>query len=609
MTEAEIVGVAAAARRLRGRCEWLEMQATEEFTRRYWEDEPAKGPEKGPDGRWKFKGRDAEQAHKELAMELVDDSRAAEERMDLSLALRDRLPLMAALLAAGQIDRHRCEIVHAETSVLSDEDARMADAMIGLHAPELRYDALRRKARVVALMLDPDSDRQRKERATRRKARVEVFPEKSGNYAVAGRELPAGDALASKAHVQGIARDLKSHGVPGTVREIEVMVYLDLTQGRDPYDRLPRDESHGGESHEASQAAGSHDRSVRDTGGERGSATGPYGDDPGSRRQPRDWDGEDDWHGQDWDEDDEDEDDSGNGGGPRDEGGRRDPGVGGGRRDPGGGSRWPFSPPGHGMPGDRAPFPASIHLLVTADTLLGWSNRPGEAGRDIIDPQTMRDLVQAASHHSRTRWDVTLVGADGTAIAHGRARGQNPWNPRPPGVSGTDDTSDHAGNDRDGGTASRDGPGRALDGTSHQRETSSAPAPASALTPAQRAKVAGFLAGLGVTFTTIAKGSCDHAGHEDRYRPSAALQGLIRARNATCPSPVCDARAHHNDIDHTNPWPLGPTDQCNLGPPCRGDHRTKQAPGWLLEQPEPGVFRWKTPNGRSYWTHPTQYDV
>jgi len=413
--------------------------------------------------------------------------------MDLSLACRDRLPLMTALLASGRIDRHRCEIVHAETATLSDDDARMADAMIAPCAPQLKYDALRRKARTVALMLDPDSDRQRKERATRRKARVEIFPEKSGNYAFAGRELPAGEALASKAHVNGIARDLKRRGVPGTLREIELMVYLDLTQGRDPYNRLPRDVSEG--------AADGTDRGAGHTGHLAEGTASPWNDD-----QPQ---------------------------GPR------------------------SGPPSPGESGGRAPFPASIHLLVTAETLLGWSNRPGEAGRDIIDPQTMRDLVQAASRHSRTRWDVTLVGADGTAIAYGRARGQHPWGPRPPGTGGT----------------------------------------------------TGLVAGLGVAFTTIAKGTCDHGTHEDRYRPSVALQGLIRARNATCPSPVCDARAHHNDIDHTYPWPHGPTDQCNLGPPCRSDHRAKQAPGWELTQPEPGVFRWKTPNGRAYWTRPTRYAI
>ncbi len=280
----------------------------------------------------------------------------------------------------------------------------------------------------------------------------------TGNYALAGRELPAGDALASKAHVEGIARDLKRHGVPGTMREVEVMVYLDLTQGRDPYDRLPRDAraDAGGSASHAADSTGNSASSTPDnpgnshpsgsgnaTSGSPGSGDAGSGSpgsgspsdgspgagntDSGSPGRGSRGDGadsatrsdaardaeDDDWLGQEWDDDDYDE--SGDDGG-RDDGGRDD-------RSGGRLSR-------------RAPFPARIHLLVTADTLLGWSHRPGEAGRDIIDARTARDLVHAASRHSLTRWDVTVVGANGTAIAHGRARGQRPWPGRQTGRHG-----------------------------------------------------------------------------------------------------------------------------------------------------------------------------
>jgi hypothetical protein len=42
-------------------------------------------------------------------------------------------------------------------------------------------------------------------------------------------------------------------------------------------------------------------------------------------------------------------------------------------------------------------------------------------------------------------------------------------------------------------------------------------------------------------------------------------------------------------------------------PQCRHHHRCKQAQGWRLEQPEPGVLVWHTPAGRTYTTTPTQY--
>ena len=42
-------------------------------------------------------------------------------------------------------------------------------------------------------------------------------------------------------------------------------------------------------------------------------------------------------------------------------------------------------------------------------------------------------------------------------------------------------------------------------------------------------------------------------------------------------------------------------------PLCRHHHRCKQAQGWSLDQPEPGVLVWHTPSGRSYTTTPTVY--
>jgi hypothetical protein len=59
---------------------------------------------------------------------------------------------------------------------------------------------------------------------------VEKFPEKSGNYALAVREMPVGEILASEQHIRGLASYLRRHGVKLGQRDAEVMVYLDLTQ-------------------------------------------------------------------------------------------------------------------------------------------------------------------------------------------------------------------------------------------------------------------------------------------------------------------------------------------------------------------------------------------
>jgi hypothetical protein len=51
-----------------------------------------------------------------------------------------------------------------------------------------------------------------------------------------------------------------------------------------------------------------------------------------------------------------------------------------------------------------------------------------------------------------------------------------------------------------------------------------------------------------------------------------------------------------------------------IAPRTGHDHETggcathrKQAEGWRLEQPQPGVLAWHTPAGRSYTTTPTRY--
>ena len=57
---------------------------------------------------------------------------------------------------------------------------------------------------------------------------------------------------------------------------------------------------------------------------------------------------------------------------------------------------------------------------------------PGETGGwGLTDADDTRRLLQAASAHPRTRCCVTLLGPDGTAVAHGCARGPHPWIPPP----------------------------------------------------------------------------------------------------------------------------------------------------------------------------------
>jgi hypothetical protein len=85
---------------------------------------------------------------------------------------------------------------------------------------------------------------------------------------------------------------------------------------------------------------------------------------------------------------------------------------------------------------------------------------------------------------------------------------------------------------------------------------------------------------------------------------------LVNARNARCTALGCGRPAARCDLDHTTPWHHdGLTCPCNLAPLCRHHHRCKQAEGWWLEQPEPGVLIWRAPSGRTYVTGPTVYPL
>jgi hypothetical protein len=96
--------------------------------------------------------------------------------MELSVALRDRLPRLDALLAAGRLDGRRLQAVADITAGLTAGQARQVDGLLAPVAAGLGYTALRRRAAKLAMALSPEAERRRRERATRRKARVEKFP-------------------------------------------------------------------------------------------------------------------------------------------------------------------------------------------------------------------------------------------------------------------------------------------------------------------------------------------------------------------------------------------------------------------------------------------------
>ncbi len=527
MPDDELIGVLQASGRQVAREQYKQVLVTAEFGRRRqaaFEAARDRGVPEGirPGG---FPGE-------ELACELLITRVEAGHRIDDAVDLTSRLPRTLAAMAAGQVDADRAGWITFYTRGLSDIDTAQADELLAAAAPGLRVDQLARKAAALEMKLNPEAVKARRERTRRENQRVEARREASGNASLAGREMGAADVMASKAHIDSLAARLRAGRVPGPLGALRVMVMADLTQGRDPLDRL-------------SPRAAAARTGPSDPEGESSPPPGghpPDGDaggrtDPGAA-DPETWPG---WGaGRDDDPEDFDRDEPGLG---RDSAGRDSAGD-----------------PARGAP---VPMPALINLTVPVGTLLGWSSAPAEAGAwGLLDRDETRAIAGAAARHSRTRWCVTLTAPDGTAIAHGCAHGQH---------------------------------SRLLDQLSD-----SGPAPPAQLTE--------LLRRLSPAFTTVATGSCDHGCTEDHYTPSRKLKHLIRARSATCDAPGCQAPAAYADLDHTTPWPDGPTCQCNLAPRCRTHHRAKQAPDWKVEQPQPGVTRWTMPSGRTHTTTPTKYD-
>lgn len=92
------------------------------------------------------------------------------------------------------------------------------------------------------------------------------------------------------------------------------------------------------------------------------------------------------------------------------------------------------------------------------------------------------------------------------------------------------------------------------------------------------------------------------------YRPGDRLDRFVRHRDRRCRFPGCRARPTRSDLDHTVPWPAGPTSAANLACLCRHHHRLRhQAPGRRLRAVADGGLEWTMPGGRTATTHPPRF--
>jgi hypothetical protein len=223
LTDDELVGVMRAARRVQSWQAAVELACADELAGR----RQAVAHESGPSGR--------ERATAEIGCALTLTGRSAEALIDLAEGVQ-RAGIGDAL-AEGWIDVAKARVFTEELAGLRQIRAWWIATHVMVEADKLTTAQLRGRLRRAVLAEDPGAARARAEQA-RAGARVEMWPEGSGNYAIAGRELPEAGAVLADRHVSALAKALKRAGRPGSMDQIRAEVYLALLSGTSPADVL-----------------------------------------------------------------------------------------------------------------------------------------------------------------------------------------------------------------------------------------------------------------------------------------------------------------------------------------------------------------------------------
>jgi Domain of unknown function (DUF222) len=220
LTDDELVGVLRAAHRVASWQQAVELAAVAELAKRRAADPCGQGPQP------------AERVSAEVAAALTLTSRAADAEVDLATGL-SRLDAVGTALRRGEIDLARASVFVTELAGL---DWLRASALADRHvlgANGRTTAQLRQLLRRAVLAEDPEAVRHR-QRAARQDARVETWPEGSGNGAIAGRELPAERTILADRHIRALARALHQSGMTGTLEQISAEVFLALLTGQSP---------------------------------------------------------------------------------------------------------------------------------------------------------------------------------------------------------------------------------------------------------------------------------------------------------------------------------------------------------------------------------------
>jgi len=221
LSDDELIGVMAAARRGASRQAALELATISELSAR----------RAAPDG------RPGEHVGEEVAAALTLTGWAAGRQVGLAEGLA-RLPGVRRALAAGWIDVDKAEVFTGQLMLL---DVVAANAIAGLvlpKAPEMTTGQLRKALRDQIMDYDPEAVIRRRQQAEK-DARVETWTEAAGTGALAGRDLPPTTVLAADKTLDADARWLKHHGAEGTMDQLRAKAFTARLTGQSLDSLLP----------------------------------------------------------------------------------------------------------------------------------------------------------------------------------------------------------------------------------------------------------------------------------------------------------------------------------------------------------------------------------
>ena len=480
---------------------------------------------------------------------LVWSRTRAANTFGLAMDVFHRLPMLGEAMLRGELDEPRARAFVDWTQGLTSAQAGEVCDQLLPEAPRLMVGDLIDRIKRACLAIDPEWA-EKKYRESLRTRRVVGSRNPDGTANLGGYQQPLDRIAAASERIDAMARACKRAGDRRPIDHIRSDLFIGMTDGT--FEGLTDADITAYVLANPYVDPGDQPSGGRAAGGEDGGAGGG---------------------------------DGGAGGGDGGAGGGDGGGNGGSENPPCG----PDPAPGEQVPGVR-PW-AVPEVRIELSTALGSDERPGQIPPwGYVPASQARDLV--ARMHS-AEWRYVLCDADGRAIGGGLLKA------RPATVGGRRFK-------RSGRRA-----GVVELAVSAEVLTSLVETPSSLPEASGWEQVLAEIAGAyrisGLHRADDHRGTGDHLGAGDQRRrvPGAGLRRWVELRDRVCVHPACRAPARSADQDHRLDHATGGlTDEDNLEPKCRHDHRLKHKGGWRVERSEPGVTVWTSALGHRHESRP-----